>query len=177
MKRLLLFAIFCLLFCGNNNNQIAIKKEKDEKIPDQETWNSTLRWTKNGKEFVSVDFGHMQKFNDSRTYILDDSVIADFYKNGRHTSILYSSKGRINENTKDMTAIGNVKVVSDNGITLLTEELNWVNDKERIVTDKFVTIITELDTIYGYGFESDQELKNWIIEKPKGKSKREIKLE
>jgi len=39
----------------------------------------------------------------------------------------------------------------------------------------FVTFITESDTLTGIGFESDSDLKNWIIEKPSGVTNREFK--
>ena len=68
-----------------------------------------------------------------------------------------------------LTAIGNVVVLSDSGVTLFTHTLSWDNLKEKVFTDDRVIFITEeQDTLYGIGFESDVELNNWKILKPTG---------
>lgn len=171
-----IFWILLLFCCSRPDNQLPIEN-KNKEIPDQEMWNSVYNWTKNGLRFVNIQYGHMRKFAKSDSIFLDDSLTVDFFKEGEHSSVLYSSKGKIDEKTNNMTAVGNVSVFSDSGITLYTEELNWVDKIEKIKTDKFVTIITELDTIFGYGFESDQQLKNWEIYNVRGRSKRIIKIE
>ena len=178
MRRVLvILLLFFSVFCSKTEDQAIPDITDQEEIPDQEIWNSEYRWTKNGQNFVIVKYGHLRKYENKKELLLDDSLITDFFKNGEHASILRSREGKIDENTNDMTAFGNVKVVSDSGIILYTQELHWKNKIEKISTDKFVTIITDLDTIYGYGFESDQELKNWEIKNVRGKSKRTIKLE
>jgi len=55
---------------------------------------------------------------------------------------------------------------------LNTEELIWDQRKGKIYTDKFVTITTEDQVLYGEeGMESDESFDSWIIKKPKGKMK------
>lgn len=39
----------------------------------------------------------------------------------------------------------------------------WRNKDRKIVSDKFVTVISPNETIQGYGFESDQSLQNYVI--------------
>jgi hypothetical protein len=39
----------------------------------------------------------------------------------------------------------------------------WRNKDRKIVSDKFVTILSPKEKIQGYGFESDQSLRNYII--------------
>ena len=117
----------------------------------------------------------MVKFNSKGMYELDQSVVVDFFdKEGRHTSKIISDSGFVEENGNFMTAKGNVNAVSDSGIVLLSEELKWNKDKKNIYTDKFVTIYSKGDTIHGYGFESDQEIKKWKIIKPVGTTDRKI---
>ena len=68
-----------------------------------------------------------------------------------------------------MKAIGSVKVLSDNGITLYSETLNWNSNEEKLFTKDYIMITTpELDTLHGTGFESDPDLTNWKILKPSG---------
>jgi lipopolysaccharide export system protein LptC len=49
------------------------------------------------------------------------------------------------------------------GTVLTTEELVWNDEKQKITTDKFVTIVTPKEKLQGCGFESDQYLRNYII--------------
>jgi LPS export ABC transporter protein LptC len=51
---------------------------------------------------------------------------------------------------------------------LNTEELFWEPDKQRIHTDKFVTIRQQEDVIYGQGLEANQDMSEYTILKPEG---------
>jgi hypothetical protein len=52
---------------------------------------------------------------------------------------------------------------------LKTEELKWVNSKRKIVTDKYVEITSPTEEIRGYGLESDQSLKDYVIFRVSGR--------
>ena len=66
-----------------------------------------------------------------------------------------------------MIAMGNVVAISDSGITLYTDTLIWNSKDEKMFTNDSIKIITtEWDTLFGIGFESDSNLKNWKILKP-----------
>jgi hypothetical protein len=41
---------------------------------------------------------------------------------------------------------------------LLTDQLFWDSNEHYIYTEKKFTLITQLDTIYGEGFESNEDL-------------------
>jgi hypothetical protein len=63
-----------------------------------------------------------------------------------------------------MFAIDSVVAFNDSSkVKLETEELMWRKSDKKIVTDKFVKITTEDEIIEGYGFESDQLLRNYIV--------------
>ena len=62
-----------------------------------------------------------------------------------------------------MYAIDSVVAVSDSGVTLTTDELIWKNKTKKIVSDKFVRIVSDDEILEGYGFESDQDLQNYTI--------------
>jgi hypothetical protein len=63
-----------------------------------------------------------------------------------------------------MFAIDSVVAINDSsGVRLETDELMWRKEHKKIVTDKFVRITTEDEVIEGYGFESDQSLRNYVI--------------
>ena len=84
-------------------------------------------------------------------------------------SVMHSDSATINEINNNFKAFGNVIVISDSGFTLYTEELLWDNSYNRIISNDSVMFTTEYeDTLYGLGFESDIDLSNWKILKPKG---------
>ncbi len=172
-----LIIILILIDCIGNSIEDNAVKVAVRDIPDQETWDFNFVLTSEGKSQSKVKAGHMVKFNSKGIYELDESVVVDFYsKDGNHTSQIISDSGFVGENGSFMTAKGNVKAVSDSGIILLSEELKWDKDSKEIYTDKFVTIYSEGDTVHGYGFKSDQDLRRWEIIKPIGTSKRKITL-
>lgn len=173
-------AILLLIFfaCGSEKANQSQEMQPDV-LPDQEAWNSTVSSSANGRLNAVISYGHMQRFKSRKVIELDDGIEIDFYnEKGEHTSKLTSERGRLNEASNDIEAFGNVVVVSDSGINLKSEHLYWDNSIEKVVSDTFVTITTaEQDTFYGFGFESDQFLNNWVIRKISGKTSKGIDLE
>lgn len=134
------------------------------KIPSQESWNSKVVFSDSGKTKAILYTGHIRVFSESLETLLDSNVKVDFYDlNQIHTSTLTSKRGRVDDATENLWAIDSVIVVNDSGVTIQTEELMWRNKDRKIVSDKFVTIISPKEKIQGYGFESDQSLRNYII--------------
>jgi len=162
-----LFMMILLLSCSPAEEEVIEIDEK--KYPDQESWNTEIILTKNGQKRAIVLAGHLTKNNDESTMVLDEIVDVDFFDAEQlHLSHLKSHQARVNENTNDLLASGNVVVVSDSGETLFTEELRWDHRRERIISEVFITLVSDQDTLTGIGFESDSDLENWIIDKPAG---------
>lgn len=77
----------------------------------------------------------------------------------------------MNQKSNNMKAMGDVIAVSDSGITLFSQSLIWDAKKEILFTDERIMVTTlEKDTLYGVGFESNSDLKNWKIIHPSGVS-------
>jgi LPS export ABC transporter protein LptC len=146
--------------------------------PDQEGWNSRITVTSNGRTSAIVQYSHMEKYSKRRETKFDGGIVVDFFNTaGQHTSNLVSERGVLYEESNDVEALGNVVVVSDSGMTVRTQRLRWDNTRQKIVSNDFVTITTaENDTLYGKGFQSDQNLKQWSIGKPSGVSQKKIDL-
>ena len=121
-----------------------------------------------------VKSGHLEKFNDRQYILLDNNVNVDFFDDyEQHTTNLISQIAEVDERTNFMTAIGNVIVVSDSGVTLYTDTLMWNSEKELIYTDDPIILTTEKnDTLYGIGFESDVSMDHWKILQPSGVTQR-----
>lgn len=75
---------------------------------------------------------------------------------------------RLYEKESKWEAKNNVVAVNPAGDTLKTEHLIWEEKKGIIYSEQFVKIIRKDQVITGIGFESDQNLANWMIKKPKG---------
>jgi LPS export ABC transporter protein LptC len=121
-----------------------------------------------------IKSGHLEKFNDRQYILLDKNVDVDFFDDlEQHTTNLISQIAEVDERTNFMTAIGDVIVVSDSGVTLYTDTLMWNSEEELIYTDDPIMLTTEnKDTLYGIGFESDVSMDHWKILQPSGVTER-----
>jgi len=142
--------------------------------PDQDRWGVKITLTDEGVMRALVKSGHLEKFNDRQYILLDKDVDVDFFDDlEQHTTNLKSQIAEIDERTNFMTAIGDVIVVSDSGITLYTDTLMWNSEEELIYTDNPIMLTTEKnDTLYGIGFESDVSMNHWKILQPSGVTER-----
>ncbi len=167
MKNLFLLMLLSVLFssCESERVKPAVDKSLNvQELPAQESWNSTVFFTDSGKTKAILETGHLRVFEQSRETLLDSNIRVDFYNEDEiKTTTLTALRGRVDDATRDLYAIDSVVAVNDSGLTLTTDELMWRNSDRKIVSDKFVTIITPKEKIQGYGFESDQGLKNYVI--------------
>jgi len=177
MKRIATgIVIFLLCSCSQKQNNTSSEGAVTEEQPDQESWGVFLVLTREGVKTAEVRTGHTRTFSARNVSELSDSVVADFYnERGLHTSRLTALEAAIDNNRQIMLARKNVVVVSDSAnATLKTSELCYDEQQEKIYTDKFITFITQTDTIYGYGFESDRSLNHYIIKNISGSVSRII---
>lgn len=63
---------------------------------------------------------------------------------------------------------GVVVTETESGKNLKTEELYWEPSEERIHTDKFVTISSDVEVLYGNGLDAKQDLSEYTILEPTG---------
>ena len=172
--RLFLF-ILLILISSCAREPISTMPSRDG-MPDQESWGVTIVLTSEGLIRANIRSGHLEKYNEKEFVLLDSSVMVDFFnEKEQHTSVLTSNTAEVDQASNDMKAIGNVVAVSDSGITLYSETLTWNSKDEKLHTKDNIMITTlEKDTLYGVGFESDSDLKNWKILSPSGVTSREL---
>jgi LPS export ABC transporter protein LptC len=176
-KKILYFGLAVLLLGCRSQQQESVAPPNYDG-PDQEGWNSRITVTSNGRVAAVLQYSHMEKYSKRRETKFDGGIVVDFYNTeGKHTSNLVAERGLLREETNDVEAMDNVVAVSDSGITLRTQRLRWDNTRQKIVSNDFVTITTASnDTLYGHGFESDQNLRNWSIRKPSGVTPKKVDL-
>lgn len=63
---------------------------------------------------------------------------------------------------------GNVQILSQRGDKFETEQLFWDEKKKSVYSDKYIKIEQEDKTLTGYGFESNQELTEYVIKNTTG---------
>lgn len=160
----LLMSLLLFQFCSSKRVKPSVETDiRTEQIPSQESWNSTITFSDSGKIKAILWAGHLEKYDDKRETLMDENIKVDFYDpNEVKTTILTSKKGRVDETTNNLFAMDSVIVYNDS-VTIKTEEMMWRNRDRKITSDKFVTIISPKEKIQGYGFESDQSLKNYVI--------------
>lgn len=165
--KILLLSLLSLFLVNCTGKDVKPKVDSSfivEELPAQESWNATVFFTDSGRTKAILFAGHLRLFNNRKETILDDGVKVEFFNQfEQKTTTLTSKRGRVDERTNDLFAIDSVVAVNDSGIVVKTEELNWRNKDKKIVSDKFVTIESPDEHIEGYGFESDQHLRNYVI--------------
>lgn len=166
-----LFFVVSYLLSGCGSEKVEPGKtnmETSDSIPSQTSFDATVTFSDSGLVKAVLKAGRIRVFSKFNYTLIDSSAAVDFYKNGEHASTLTGRWGKIFDVTKDVEVYDSVKLVSDDGSVLTTNRLYWVNKTQKIKSDDYVHIVTKTDDIRGYGFEADQNLKNYVIYKVSG---------
>ena len=139
-----------------------------DSAPTQESWNSEVTFSDSGNVKAVLKAGHISAYSTKAYYLIDSNAKVDFYKLGKIVSTLTGKRGKVNDITKDIEIYDSVKVVNTEGVSLTTQKLLWKDKTQKVSSDVFVRIITPKEMIEGIGFESDQNLKNYVIYKVTG---------
>ncbi|MBC8044907.1 MAG: LPS export ABC transporter periplasmic protein LptC [Rhizobacter sp.] len=175
MQKFFPFVVAALLLVGCESN--AIPKTElayhSGDFPAQESWNAQVAFSDSGRVRAVLDAEHLAQYvkDGVPERRIDSGFRVDFFDgDGRHTSVLTAKRAVIQENN-DMEAFENVVITSDDSTVVRTEYIKWAAGEQKIRSDKFVTITKPAETLRGYGFESDQELKNYRIFNASGEAK------
>lgn len=169
---IVVWGLFLALGCEEKIKPSVLGGAPSTTLPSQESWNATVTFTDSGVVKAILKSGHISAFEGTKQTLLDKGVHVDFFdEHGAHSSVLTSQTGKVDENTNNLEAIGNVVVVSDSGVVVETEKLFWDNQRQLIHSDEFVKITSPKENLQGHGFESDQNLKNYKIFRVTGTAK------
>src|SRR5439155_18767708 len=128
----------------------------------------SMQFTSEGKTRAVLFAKRIRNYQRKSYTLLDSGVTVDFFdREGKHSSRLTSQTARVDDNTKNMIAYGNVHIVSDSGTIVDTDSLMWQNAAAKLKSDAFVHIQEPSGRVTsGRGFESDQSLSNYAIAHP-----------
>ncbi len=173
MRRTLILTCLLLIVGCSRVEEPVPKSPGTEALPDQEIWNGVIEISDDGKLKSVVRAGYIRVFEKKKLTLLDSGVVMDFYNEaGKHTSVLTAERAEIDERINLFVARGNVVVTSDSGEVLRTERLYWDKQKKRIRSDTLAVLTTDVDSLRGYNFESDENLTSWVLEQPTGQTLR-----
>jgi len=165
---LLLFIFSVIIFgCSEDKLQPPVLQTLNEaEMPTQESRSDKILFSDNGKLKAILYANHMKMYDRKRETLLDTMRIEFFNDKQQRTTVLTAMRGRFDGQTNNMYAMDSVVVKNDSGTVLKSEELMWRNRDRKIVTEKFVTIVSPKEKIQGYGLVADQNLDNYVIYKP-----------
>tara|TARA_B100000575_G_scaffold35458_1_gene23941 strand:- start:13 stop:543 length:531 start_codon:yes stop_codon:yes gene_type:complete len=165
-KKLTIFSILFLISCSKNDTIDEISKD----VHDQLSTNVEITLTKKGNITATINSEILKKNNESLQLELYNNVNVNLFdENFEHKSLIKSQSAMVNEKENRMKAYGNVVVISNDGKILMTDSLSWDNNSDKIYTNANLEFITsDTDTLYGTGFESNIDLTDWNILKPRG---------
>jgi LPS export ABC transporter protein LptC len=142
----------------------AVSAITPDQLPTQESWKSTVTFSDSGRVRAILQAGHIRMFEESEETLLDSNLVVDFFDRAeKHTSILTANRGRVDDRTRNLEAFENVVFRSDSGTVVETEYIFWDNALRRVRSDRFVTITSPTERLQGYGFEADQDLRNYTV--------------
>lgn len=162
--------------CSDLTESNSIIADKGASLPDQEGWNSKVVFTTKGVIGAELHSTYMMRWNNQKLTTFGQGLRVEFYEEGKHSATLTSDSGEVRGNTNNLSAFGNVVIISDSGLTMRTQKIFWDDQKQRILADGFVTMTSDEDTLNGYEFESDKDLSNWKMKNAFGQSARDIDL-
>ncbi len=157
---LIVLTIMVIASCGGQDEDynIGAREVADQVIHDFTTVESdsgVMKWR--------IKAPVARVYNSRDLLVTDNPVIFFFGEDGEISSVVNADKGEINQQTRDLTAIGNVVVTSSDGYTLETESMVWLNSEGMIHTEDYVKFTKENDVVEGYGFRGYPELKEFDI--------------
>lgn len=161
----LLFALLCFAACENELEEVEQFMEKKD-VTIETAKEVEILYSDSAKVRVKITapvlYFHRDPKNPHKEF--PNGVAVDFFgSNFEVTSRLTAKKAFQYDRKYQVEVQDSVVLVGSSNDTLFTEQLIWDERKEKITSNKFVRISQPDEIIYGYGFESNQDLTNYRI--------------
>ena len=167
-----IFTVTVMLFYACENNIEQIKAfSMTENLPVLEASNFETLVTDSGIIRYFLKAPKVLRFEMARESYFEfpeGIELIQYNENKEVYSSITANYAKQFERDKKWEVKNNVIATNANGDTLKTEQLFYDEIGGKIYTDEFVRIIRPGQNITGIGFQSDQTLQNWRINKPKG---------
>ena len=166
-----LFLLFIFLMASCINDPMLVQDFViDKKQPIEKIKGALLLHTERGKVKVRLIANNIERFQEIQpSLIFSNHLEVHFYNDSSQLqSTLKADDASIDEETKIMFAKNNVILTSVDDKKLETDELLWDENRNKIYTDKKVKITTGKEVIFGEGFTSTPDFKQYSITKIHG---------
>ena len=130
-------------------------------LPDQEVTDFVLTETDQGRPQWTLYARYAATYQAKNLVIARDIRVDFFDDRAVRSSELTAHEGEIQQQTRDMTARGNVVMQTTEGTRMTTEELHFSNDRQLITSDRLVRVERDGDVLEGIGFASDPNLHHF----------------
>lgn len=172
----LLFGMLVLsaVSCSNDPEEVR-KMTRHDTMPEQQASDVVMYYSEYGDVIFELHSPKVETYSgeeNPRTIFPEGFEVVFYDSTGKTVqSRLTANYGIKMEKELKMIARGDVVVNNyEKKERLNTEELIWDQRHDKIYTDKFVTITTENQVLYGEGgMESDESFNSWTIKNLKGK--------
>ena len=163
-----LFYIPMLLLTLSSCDKVGHQRIIEYNGPVREGDSIEMLYAEEDKLKVKMIAGKVRQFdNGDREF--PEGLFLEFYDSLQITSTMSANNAYYYKSTNKWRAQGKVSVKSQvKNEQLNTEELFWFPATKKIYTEKFVTIRTGTEVIYGTGLDADQDLTNYRIRRVEG---------
>ena len=153
-----------------NDPKLVQEFVSDKQQPIEHIKGAQLLHTENGKVKVRVLANSIERFQDIQPALIFPNQLEVYFYNdsSQLQSTLIADYASIDEGKKIMLAKNNVILISIDDKKLETDELVWDEKKNKIYTDKKVKITTGKEVVFGEGFTSTTDFKEYSITKVHG---------
>src|SRR5580698_8029746 len=161
---LIIGAMLWLASCENNLNTVTLITSKDQTPLDIED-TASIVYTDSAKTKFHLTAPRIENYGgQDPKLIFPIGIHIDFYDDSANKNGQIDANYAVrHENTKLMEADNNVRVINRKGEKLNTEQLFWDEGKHKIFTNRFVTIKTTKQIIYGDGLVSNEDFTQYKI--------------
>jgi len=147
-------------------------------LPSQQLFDTTMRFYDLYGLQGELPAPRVDQYVNRRIFVMPHGFsMVTWDSLGNENVTIVADSGSIDEKQRDIRAVGNVVVTSQDGLRLETDILQWDNRRQRIFTEDPVCFTTATDTLFGIGFVSNRNLTNWEIGTPTGRSYRQLEDE
>jgi len=161
--------VLCMVSCENNLKTVSLITAKDKNLLYAEE-NASIFYNDSAKTKFHLTSPRIENYGGPDPYILyPKGVSIDGYDDSAHVNSHIDAGYAIqHQNSKLIEADNNVRVVNRKGEKLNTEQLFWDQNKRSIYTNKYVTIQTARQIIYGDGLVSNEDFTQYKITNIRG---------
>ena len=139
--------------------------EPDPDRPDRSMTDFEITETNTGRRAWRLHAEKADQFFEEKQTRLTGVRLVFFEEDGTVRSTMTSDHGIILDSSREMTAAGNVRVISSAGDTLDTEKLHYLEGKGKIWGPGFVRLAQQDRVLTGEEFHSNPDLTNYEIKR------------